>query len=1042
MQGRVEEVQGRVEEVQGRGEEVYGRGEELKGRAEEVQGRGKELKGRGEELKGRGEEVQGRGDEVQGRGEERLVHFCCGSDNSSVVDASPRQQEERAIEKGMQPLYVMTKFFLDVIQPANNDSLADAYDLDSIIGDGDPFTALSDLFVDDWQSAAKVYLGYLVCVGIGVALLLIVTIGGLCFCCCKCCCRKKGSRVEKKGDKYKRVSCGVTLAFFNTVILPKPFNCEFLTSLLSRLTVPKIVNLFVVRDLGVICTFVTNELLREQTASDSPESLLPKMAAGLDAYNSYIVSTTNDINKELGPNLESSLDNVIAHLDDAPQEALDAINDQTQVVSLLNQAIQLATADVGLMAGNVTFIEDTRDLLISMGANLTTIINGFNSDVTARLTTCPAADQTTCDSISSANSLTVDNDYSNLPSLTSLQTELRSIVSLNLQDLIEEAIAELSNVSSSLLDATLDIMDDVSKEVESVKQDVLTEARKQSSDISSTLMTMYLNDSSESILEYQSEVDEYGNYRYYVGLGLGCLLLLISLFFFLGLMFGACGEPPDDGVSGCTRGVGATILIVGVAFTFLFYWLLIIILMSLFLSGGLLYTETCRPVINKEDTGVLKLANSLIEDSFEEDLGLSISTFLRDCEDNFAIYKALHLEKVVDLDSILNLDNFDIDSILKDITFDTSNVEILSAQSKSDLETLRDIDLDGIDFNTYSALLSTDVLSKEISTFKSLMETSIGNLGDASLRSDLLSMIQELHDHVNDDMLQVMKNTVSCVFAFLKMFLNGYICSKAALSTALNNLKALVDAAKGNSTFRETTQKLINDLESAEVDLRANGGSYLTDYMQQLSIVITEAVQDVVDRLQYALMNTVGRCAPLYNSFNLVFTDSICVDLLDPYNGFWFSIGWCLFFLLPCIILAANLAPLYRKTELYYDGDHKSFDDPSYDAYAGVYPGDNIPLEDMNNATPGKTTLNGGPSRVEGMRNPGYTESRYPQSSSSRYPQQNNGGATNNRSMYQANTGGHQSGAYFSASLSHNPPHYNRRVLPVIGRYYGVFIIK
>jgi hypothetical protein len=67
--------------------------------------------------------------------------------------------------------------------------------------------------------AAELYLGYLVCLGIGVVLLLVVTFGGLIYCCCQCCCRKKGSRVEKKGDKYKRISCGIILAFFNTLIL-------------------------------------------------------------------------------------------------------------------------------------------------------------------------------------------------------------------------------------------------------------------------------------------------------------------------------------------------------------------------------------------------------------------------------------------------------------------------------------------------------------------------------------------------------------------------------------------------------------------------------------------------------------------------------------------------------------------------------------------------------------------------------------------------------------------------------------------------------
>jgi hypothetical protein len=84
-----------------------------------------------------------------------------------------------------------------------------------------------------------------------------------------------------------------------------------------------------------------------------------------------------------------------------------------------------------------------------------------------------------------------------------------------------------------------------------------------------------------------------------------------------------------------------------VAFTILFYWLLMIILIVLFFSGGLMYTEVCRPIINKEDTGVLsvnnsvmlisfmlsttwfQIANALIKDSFEDDLGVTVSQLLK-----------------------------------------------------------------------------------------------------------------------------------------------------------------------------------------------------------------------------------------------------------------------------------------------------------------------------------------------------------------------------------------------------------------------------
>ncbi|RUS82079.1 hypothetical protein EGW08_010156, partial [Elysia chlorotica] len=55
-------------------------------------------------------------------------------------------------------------------------------------------------------------------------------------------------------------------------------------------------------------------------------------------------------------------------------------------------------------------------------------------------------------------------------------------------------------------------------------------------------------------------------------------------------------------------------------------------------------------------------------------------------------------------------------------------------------------------------------------------------------------------------------------------------------------------------------------------------------------------------------------------------------------NGFWFSLGWCLIFSIPCLIFAVLLTSQYRREHQYV----KEFEDPNY-LYAGPNP-DTIPL--------------------------------------------------------------------------------------------------
>ena len=46
--------------------------------------------------------------------------------------------------------------------------------------------------------------------------------------------------------------------------------------------------------------------------------------------------------------------------------------------------------------------------------------------------------------------------------------------------------------------------------------------------------------------------------------------------------------------------------------TFLFAWLLMVAVVVLFVSGGVGYTEVCRPLAARTDTGLVRVADQLI----------------------------------------------------------------------------------------------------------------------------------------------------------------------------------------------------------------------------------------------------------------------------------------------------------------------------------------------------------------------------------------------------------------------------------------------
>ena len=61
-------------------------------------------------------------------------------------------------------------------------------------------------------------------------------------------------------------------------------------------------------------------------------------------------------------------------------------------------------------------------------------------------------------------------------------------------------------------------------------------------------------------------------FRYYIGLGLSCLVLLLLVCHVLGLFYGFCGKRPGNvyGEDCCNTGTGANWLVAAVYLTFLF----------------------------------------------------------------------------------------------------------------------------------------------------------------------------------------------------------------------------------------------------------------------------------------------------------------------------------------------------------------------------------------------------------------------------------------------------------------------------------------
>lgn len=121
---------------------------------------------------------------------------------------------------------------------------------------------------------------------------------------------------------------------------------------------------------------------------------------------------------------------------------------------------------------------------------------------------------------------------------------------------------------------------------------------------------------------------------------------------------------------------------------------------------------------------------------------------------------------------------------------------------------------------------------------------------------------------------------------------------------------------EGQASLASNLPTLIASAAKAEITLRSTGDSLVNGLANQLATEAADLVDAYVNKVEGGVRQQVGACAPLSEAFNATIT-AVCSEVVEPFNGFWASVGWCYLLYLPCILLSVTLIKLYRKTESY-----------------------------------------------------------------------------------------------------------------------------
>lgn len=375
---------------------------------------------------------------------------------------------------------------------------------------------------------------------------------------------------------------------------------------------------------------------------------------------------------------------------------------------------------------------------------------------------------------------------------------------------------------------------------------------------------MDLESYKKKVSSIATDVKKYDKYRYGVGAGLAAMTTIIVTLQFLGLVFGTIGHSgsasPTD--RNCLSNSGGNMLIASVVFIFIFSTLLMLLTTLSFAVGSLLERFICQP-LSPPSMELLEVADQYFptKDIFRADL----SSVIRDCKDGKAAYTAFNLSSMFNLTSV--------DAELK-------NQELI------------------IDDQMHQAL------------------DGIKNIGSVNFNSTAYSSLKEFQDSLKlikfseiNQKIDEAKGKVPNI-----QQTGNFLNSMSSLKSGLQDLESVKDKVDGWSTG------LTTGLQQATTKLgeAPQMNTLLNKYKKGIIDIAEEYVNTTKDNVE----NKVGKCTPLWNLYNSILLVSVCQYTIDAFNGFWFSIGWCIFFFVPAVIFAVKLAKHYRRMH-YAVGDSK-----------------------------------------------------------------------------------------------------------------------
>ncbi|XP_072005009.1 prominin-2 isoform X1 [Engystomops pustulosus] len=625
---------------------------------------------------------------------------------------------------------------------------------------------------------------------------------------------------------------------------------------------------------GVVCTFYLNQKAHREVGTGVRD--LTRTLQDFRSSISSIPQAIDTLASEYRVPKARVLDDLKSFVPAVNKTVNDRLNNEIR--PLLEEALQTAR-NLEMAAAIVITINGTlMDLQRKEKELMATLIS--HRGTLQRLLSDPNCEK--CgDAAKIVQGLQLDQNQSQVPSIGEYVDKLTNVRKINLIGMFEKALQTLSDLPKMVSVKTTQSISDITFALNNTEQEIRSYAGK-------IPILQYIGPIEEAILNFElktkvygHEVERYEYYRWVVGIVLCCVLLLIAVSTVLGLLLGVWGLYllRDPVTSRRRRRDGSGFLLIEVYISLLFSWLIILFVFITFLIGGNVQTLVCNHWGNGDIYRFLDDPNNLPQNmNLKRQLGLrensNFSDMYRQCKRGAPIWNVLEFNPV-NLDTAFNISKYS-EQLKKQIGNFNVSVSGLDMVSKIAVMVLQDYNNSGLDrvpLNGTLSQIQTPTVILDVGQFIPSLVILAADQSNTTIRSQLQDEVSALRDVLN---------TTELYQQSVMAKLNNSIQTLAGLAP---QLKVGIQQAVQNIA------KLKGPLIQGTIDQLKNESMCLLDKaMKYFSEFIVWAKKTIT--------NDIASCRYVPKTLDNA-RAVVCDNVTDPWNGFWFCLGWCTIVLIP-----------------------------------------------------------------------------------------------------------------------------------------------